>query len=153
MLAAYLDRRRAHVRAVGARLGAAAELERLTRIEHHWFEAVMAGARDRPPVAPKPGGGRVADAGGGTGCCAPAGGRIGAALAAYDAQCARSRRIAARLEQRSAARRTGPAGRVSLRWVLLHVLEETALSAGRLEERRSRAGAAGPAARGAAVSR
>ncbi|KOX07247.1 DinB family protein [Nocardiopsis sp. NRRL B-16309] len=52
----------------------------------------------------------------------------------YDAQCARSREITARLELGSSARAiTDQRGRTTLRWVLVHMIEETARHNGHLD--------------------
>ncbi|MFW5417415.1 DUF664 domain-containing protein [Nocardiopsis sp. CNT-189] len=141
MVSAYLDRQRAAVRALCAELGEQppahpaplsphAVAAHLTWVEHHWFEVVMLG---RPDRVPRPAEGC---AGGGRADGPPR--PLAVLLDEYDAQCARSRAVTARLEQRAGARVVQPGGsRVTLRWVLLHVLEETARQGGRLDLLRS----------------
>jgi hypothetical protein len=99
-------------------------VQHLTAVESYWFERVLAGLdvprhwTDEDPDLewrPRPGSGLVE------------------ALAAYAVQCERSRRLAAGLEPgaRCAGLRHGQAA--SVRWVLLHMIEETARHNGHLD--------------------
>jgi hypothetical protein len=56
-------------------------------------------------------------------------------IAAYQAECAQSRRVvdAATTLDELSAHRSEVYGHVSLRWVLVHLLEETARHAGHLD--------------------
>ncbi|GAB3205878.1 DinB family protein [Marinactinospora thermotolerans] len=101
-------------------------LSHLRWMEHHWFEVVMLGLPNRSPCSAED-----PDAEWRLGATLP----VAALLDDYDAQCARSREITARLELGNAARRRGAPGRppVTLRWVLTHVLEETARHNGHLD--------------------
>ncbi|WP_017557869.1 mycothiol transferase [Nocardiopsis baichengensis] len=143
MLSAFLDRRRASVRRSCSGLsptGSAAApvpgapllsphgvVAHLTWAEHHWFEAVLLGRPEREPdplqgtaAGSDPHHGPEQD--------------LADLLAAYDLQCERSRTITARLEPRSGARRSRVGEPpVTLRWVLIHMLEETAAHSGRLD--------------------
>lgn len=93
-------------------------------VEHFWFEVVMLGTPDRLPSSPgnpdrewRPGNTPLTEL-----------------LEAYERGTARSRAITARLELGSSARVDLPGqGRVSLRWVLVHMLEETARHNGHLD--------------------
>lgn len=58
-------------------------------------------------------------------------------IAAYEAECARSREIAARLDLTSEGIRRGEP--VNLRWVLIHMVEETGRHAGHLDLLREQA--------------
>jgi len=91
-------------------------------VERNWFERVMAG-RDfvRPYSAADPDGDfrRIGDD------------YLAGALARYAAQCAVSREIAAGLALDDAGTRDG--GAVPLRWVYLHMIEETARHNGHLD--------------------
>lgn len=93
-------------------------------LEYHWFEAVLLG---RP--APGPGGPESPDAAWRIGAERP----LAALIDEYAGQCARSRQITARLEPGSAARRAPGGSRPTLRWVLLHMVEETARRNGHLD--------------------
>ncbi|WP_133742678.1 DinB family protein [Actinorugispora endophytica] len=141
MLSAWLDWHRATVRrkcaglAPGPARSAPLPASPLTSIggvvshlrwvEHFWFEVTLLGGRDEGPYSPEDpdadwrlGGGRDLDL----------------LLDEYDAQCERSREIAARLEMGSSARRSRRGGPpVTLRWVLAHLLEETARHNGHLD--------------------
>ncbi len=146
MLSAFLDRHRASVRRACAGLSPAASaaapvpgsplltargvVSHLTWSEQHWFEAVLLGRPDRvfdPPEgapAPPPGADWRPDPGTG----------LAGLIGDYEAQCERSRTITARLEPRSGARRSRVGEPpVTLRWVLLHMVEETAAHVGQLE--------------------
>ncbi|MFC7328338.1 DinB family protein [Marinactinospora rubrisoli] len=94
-------------------------------VEHYWFEVVLLGLPDRGPYhAGDP------DAEWRIGAEGP----LPALLDAYAAQCARSREITGRLELNSAARRRPAGGSpVTLRWVLMHLLTETARHNGHLD--------------------
>ncbi|MGR8009837.1 DinB family protein [Streptomyces hypolithicus] len=55
-------------------------------------------------------------------------------LSGYDAQCARYRQLVAAHDLDSVAKRAnGSGGRVNLRWILLHLIEETARHNGHLD--------------------
>jgi uncharacterized damage-inducible protein DinB len=94
-------------------------------VEHYWFEVILLGLPDQGPYTPDD-----RDAEWRLGARRP----LGGLLDEYDAQCARSREITARLELTGGARRSrrgeGPA---SLRWVLTHMVEETARHNGHLD--------------------
>ncbi len=88
-------------------------------LEHFWFEVVLAGQLEEAPwTAADP----DAD------WNPPAERPIGALLAEYAAACARSRQVAAGLPLDFVA--DHPKRPVSLRWVLMHMIEETARHAG-----------------------
>jgi hypothetical protein len=100
----------------------------LTAAEIGWFDETFAGEPERAELA-----GFFAF-------------RVGAdetvesVVAAYDAACARSREVVAAtasLDELS-ARESDFRGRVSLRWVLVHMIEETARHAGHLDLMRER---------------
>ena len=83
--------------------------------EHYWFEAMMAGEKDRSP-------GTAADPDGDW--RPPPGVPLADLLEEYEAACARSREIAAGLPlDHTASDDRRPA---TLRWVLVHMIEETA---------------------------
>jgi uncharacterized damage-inducible protein DinB len=99
-------------------------VQHLTAVESYWFERVVAGLdapmrwTDEDPDLEwrrRPGAG------------------LAEALAAYRVQCATSRRLAAGLDPGDlcAGRRHGQ--HVSVRWVLLHMIEETARHNGHLD--------------------
>ncbi|MDA2807213.1 mycothiol transferase [Nocardiopsis suaedae] len=146
MLSAFLDRHRASVRRACAGLSPAASaaapvpgsphltvrgvVSHLTWSEHHWFEAVLLGRPERvadpPEGAPAAGPGAVRRPAPGSG--------LADLIAGYEAQCERSRTVTARLEPRSGARRSRVGEPpVTLRWVLIHMVEETAAHVGQLE--------------------
>ncbi|MFD3686749.1 DinB family protein [Nocardiopsis sp. NPDC058631] len=138
MLTSYLDRQRAtvHLKCAGlaSDLSGAAPLpasplmtvgglvSHLRWVEAFWFEVVMLNQPDLAPYSQKDPDAEF---------------RIGAALPLtrllkeYAAQCARSREITARLELGASARRSRP--QPTLRWVLLHMIEETARHNGHLD--------------------
>ncbi|MFC3998604.1 DinB family protein [Nocardiopsis sediminis] len=94
-------------------------------VEHFWFEVRLLGLPDQGPYTPDD-----IDAEWRLGAHAP----LGELLTEYGAQCARSREITARLELGSAARVSGSDPRpVTLRWVLVHMVEETARHNGHLD--------------------
>ncbi|QRN79434.1 MAG: DinB family protein [Nocardiopsis sp. BM-2018] len=141
MLLAWLDWHRATVHrkcaGLAAELSSSAPLpsspmstiggivSHLRWVEAFWFEVVML---NQPDVAPY----SVEDP--------DAEFRIGARrpldelLAEYAAQCERSREITSRLELGNSSRRVlTERGRVTLRWVLMHMVEETARHNGHLD--------------------
>ncbi|MBB6172398.1 putative damage-inducible protein DinB [Nocardiopsis mwathae] len=94
-------------------------------VEHHWFEVRLLGARDRAPWSPADW-----DAEFRVGARRP----LAELLDEYDAQCARSREITAKLELNSGARTAGEGERpATLRWVLTHMTGETARHNGQLD--------------------
>ncbi|PSK91860.1 uncharacterized protein DUF664 [Murinocardiopsis flavida] len=141
MLTSWLDQHRATVRrkcqGISPEHAAAAPIptsplmtvggivSHLRWVEHVWFETTMLGGLDRAPYGPGDW-----DAEWRIGAERP----LAELLDEYDTQCARSREIAARLELGSSARRSrqGEAP-VTLRWVLAHLLEETARHNGHLD--------------------
>ncbi len=141
MLTTWLDWHRAtvHAKCVGLdpALSSAAPLpvsplmtvggvvSHLRWVEAFWFETVML---DQPDLAPYSE--EDPDAEWRLGSQVP----LGTLLEEYEAQCARSRDIAARLETGSSSRRVlRSRGRTTLRWVLLHMIEETARHNGHLD--------------------
>lgn len=143
MLSAFLDRHRASVRRACSGLSPAASaaapvpgapllspcgvVAHLAWAEHHWFEAVLLGRTERGSAAL-----RGAAAGSGRRCGPEP--DLTELLEAYDLQCERSRTITARLEPRSGARRSRVGEPpVTLRWVLIHMVEETAAHSGQLD--------------------
>ncbi|XKK38065.1 DinB family protein [Nocardiopsis sp. ARC36] len=138
MLTSYLDRQRAtvHLKCAGlaSELSGAAPLptsplmtagglvSHLRWVEAFWFEVVMLNQADRAPYSLEDPDAEF---------------RVGAELPLtgllddYAAQCARSREITARLELGASARRSRP--QPTLRWVLLHMIEETARHNGHLD--------------------
>ncbi|MBB6121416.1 DinB family protein [Nocardiopsis algeriensis] len=94
-------------------------------VEAYWFETVML---NQPDLGP--GGKGDPDAEWRRGAEAP----LGLLLEEYEAQCAGSREITAKLELGSSARRERePGSRPTLRWVLMHMVEETARHNGHLD--------------------
>jgi uncharacterized damage-inducible protein DinB len=94
-------------------------LKHLRWVEQAWFQRVLAGEPDLPdrPAAEY---------------VPTAGDTVSALLAEYDAQCEVSRRIAAAHELSDTG--THPElGEVSLRWVYVHLIEETARHAGQAD--------------------
>ncbi|MBE2997326.1 DinB family protein [Nocardiopsis sp. HNM0947] len=141
MLTSWLDRHRATVRtkcagldprlapvaplATSPLMSVAGVVAHLRRVEHFWFEAVMLGVPDRGPSTPED---PDADWRSGAGVA------LADLLEAYERQCLRSREITARLELGSSSRTEDPHGRrTTLRWVLVHMLEETARHNGHLD--------------------
>ena len=103
---------------------AAGLVQHLTAVESYWFEIVMAGldvprhwTTEDPDLEwrPRPGSG------------------LAEALAAYRAQCAVSRRVAAGFAPDDLCRARRHGHDVSVRWVLLHMIEETARHNGHLD--------------------
>lgn len=88
-------------------------------LEHFWFEVVLAGQLDQAPWT---------DADPDADWDAPADRSLRALLAEYAAACARSRQIAVGLPLDFVAEH--PKRPVSVRWVLMHMIEETARHAG-----------------------
>lgn len=134
LLEAYLDNYRAimvrklaglsdadtHRRLVPSKTTLASLLAHLTEVESSWFQRRL-GQRDLPDIKP----GWRGDEGWDIDPDTPVAGLV----ARYEAACAQSRRIAAGL----ALDDTVPhhrLGRVSLRWVYVHMIEETARHAG-----------------------
>lgn len=91
-------------------------LKHLTVVEHNWFERILA---QRPSRLPDP------DATFAVGEDESVRDLIGA----YDAACARSREIAARFELGHTVPQE-QLGQVTLRWIYMHMIEETARHAG-----------------------
>ncbi|WP_017600205.1 DinB family protein [Nocardiopsis lucentensis] len=91
-------------------------------VEAYWFDTVMLNQPDRAPYSPED-----PDAEFRVGAQRP----LAELLDEYDAQCARSREITARLELGTTARKARP--NPTLRWVLLHMIEETARHNGHLD--------------------
>ncbi|WP_017604501.1 DinB family protein [Nocardiopsis alkaliphila] len=142
MLPAWLDRHRATVHHKCAELDPALSsaapiatspmttiggvVSHLRWVEAFWFEVVMLGQPDVAPYSREDPDGEF---------------RVGAErpldelLAEYERQCERSRRITSGLELGNSARRTLHDGRdrPTLRWVLTHMIEETARHNGHLD--------------------
>lgn len=98
-------------------------LSHLTYVEHAWFCQVLDGQEDpwRERLAADP------DAEFRAGHEVP----LSRLVVDYEAQCAASREIAARLDlDAEGVHRSGP---VNLRWVLIHLVEETGRHAGHLD--------------------
>jgi uncharacterized damage-inducible protein DinB len=91
-------------------------LKHLTVVEHNWFERILA---QQPSELPEP------DASFAVGPDET----VKDVLAAYDAACARSRKIAAKFEFDHVVPQE-ELGQVSLRWIYAHMIEETARHAG-----------------------
>jgi hypothetical protein len=91
-------------------------LAHLTLVEDNWFQRVLTGST--PPGVGDDGGWAV-----------PEGGTVEELVAAYRAECARSRETAARypLDHTGSHPQLGP---VSLRWIYVHMIEETARHVG-----------------------
>lgn len=93
--------------------------------EHFWFEVTMLGAHSRSPATEQD-----PDAAFRVGDERP----LAELLDEYESQCQRSREITAKLELGSSSRGDlGPLGRATLRWTLVHMLEETARHNGHLD--------------------
>ncbi|OLT29131.1 mini-circle protein [Nocardiopsis sp. CNR-923] len=138
MLTTWLDWHRATVRrkcaGLAPHLAGAAPLPRsplmtvggvvshLRWVEAYWFESVMINQPDNGPSSEED-----PDAEFRVGAERP----LGELLDEYDAQCARSREITARLELGTTARNART--RATLRWVLVHMIEETARHNGHLD--------------------
>lgn len=93
--------------------------------EHFWFEITFLGGDEstNPMLAGEDDDFR-----------AGAGRRLADLVAEYDDQCRRSDEIIAAAELTDRARRGGrPSGHASLRWVIIHMIEETARHAGHLD--------------------
>ncbi|WP_116245195.1 DinB family protein [Nocardiopsis sp. FIRDI 009] len=94
-------------------------------VEAFWFETVMLDQPDGGPYSPED-----PDAEFRIGAHRP----LDELLDEYDVQCARSREITARLELGSSSRGLPDhRGRTTLRWVLVHMIEETARHNGHLD--------------------
>ncbi|MBV2362528.1 DinB family protein [Streptomonospora nanhaiensis] len=140
MLTAWLDWHRSTVRekCAGLDSGAARRaplptsplmsiggiVSHLRWVEHAWFESVLLGLPDQGPYTRDD-----PDAEWRLGARVP----LAELLDAYDAQCARSREITARLELGSTSRGRASDGPRTLRWVLVHMIEETARHNGHLD--------------------
>ncbi len=93
-------------------------VKHLAGVEREWFQAVLAGRQAEDLGLPDAGGWTVSDCETG-----------GSLLADYERACAESRQVAAGL----ALGQTVPhprLGQVSLRWIYVHMIEETARHAG-----------------------
>ena len=94
-------------------------------VEAFWFEAVMLDQPGRAPYSRED-----PDAEWRMGKTQP----IGELLDEYETQCRRSREIVAKLELADFSRRVPDVrGRTTLRWVLVHMIEETARHNGHLD--------------------
>jgi uncharacterized damage-inducible protein DinB len=140
MLTEFLDYHRATVhlkvtglsdddawrRFVPSLTSAAGIVKHLGYVEQSWFRARLAGERDlRVPWTDENPDADFERAEGDTG---------GGLLEAYAAQCERSREIAAGMQLDDVAMAPGRDGRrATLRWVLVHMIEETARHNGHLD--------------------
>ncbi|GHC88375.1 hypothetical protein GCM10007079_33300 [Nocardiopsis terrae] len=141
MLLAWLDWHRAtvHSKCAGLAdgLSAAAPLpaspmstiggivSHLRWVEAFWFEVVMLNQPDTAPYSAQDPDGEFR-----AGAQRP----LDELLAEYAAQCERSREITSRLELGNSSRRVPDRrGRTTLRWVLMHMIEETARHNGHLD--------------------
>ncbi|NIH84239.1 DinB family protein [Amycolatopsis granulosa] len=95
----------------------------LTYVEHYWFEVVLDGRSNRWAARLD----RDPDAEFREALTVP----LGDLVAGYRAQCAVSREIAAKLEPESRVPFRG--GSINLRYVLIHLVEETGRHAGHLD--------------------
>ncbi len=94
-------------------------------VEAFWFETVMSGLPEKGHVTPED-----PDAEWRLGAQLP----LTRLLQDYEAQCARSREITAKLEMGAGSRRAHHGiGHTTLRWVLVHMIEETARHNGHLD--------------------
>ncbi len=97
-------------------------VKHLTFAEDYWFSQIFAGADiDLPRVLP--------------GDAVPVDATADVIVAGYNAACERSRAVveAADLDdfgRGTVSNRRGPAGRFTLRWIVLHMIEETARHCG-----------------------
>jgi hypothetical protein len=103
---------------------AAGLVQHLTAVESYWFERIVAGldvpahwSEEDPDLEWRP----------------RSGSGLAGALAAYRAQCGVSRRLAAGLDPGALCRGLRRGNAVSVRWVLLHMIEETARHNGHLD--------------------
>jgi hypothetical protein len=94
-------------------------VKHLTAAEDQWFQRVL----DRPGDAPPPG------PAGHVGWDLEAGDTVESLIAGYEAQCARSRATASRFGLADTAWHARR-GELSLRWIYLHMIDETARHAG-----------------------
>ncbi|QUX30720.1 DinB family protein [Nocardiopsis akebiae] len=102
-----------------------AVVSHLRWVEHAWFEVILLGLPDEGYATPED-----PDAEWRRGGEIP----LDRLLEEYEAQCARSREITARLELGSGSRRAHSGeGHTTLRWVLVHMVEETARHNGHLD--------------------
>ncbi|AFR09256.1 DinB family protein [Nocardiopsis alba] len=140
MLLAWLDRHRATVHAKCAgldpELASAAPIptspmttiggivSHLRWVEAFWFEVVMLNQPDEAPYSEQDPDGEFR-----VGARRP----LGELLAEYEEQCARSREITSHLELGNSSRRVLQEGRTTLRWVITHMIEETARHNGHLD--------------------
>jgi uncharacterized damage-inducible protein DinB len=115
----------ARVRLVGSDTNLLGLVRHLTEVERNWFRRRVRGEDAPPRYSPDADpDGDFHDGPGDT---------IAAALAAYDEECAISRAITAdtaSLDELSAVPIKGYDAPVSLRWILVHMIEETARHAG-----------------------
>jgi uncharacterized damage-inducible protein DinB len=105
-------------------VSAAGLVSHLTWVERHWFEGIVAGGQVRWPGGPDDPDAefrRLGDEG------------VAEVLARYAAQCERSREIARGLPLDGYGRREWRGARVALRYVMLHLIEETARHNGHLD--------------------
>lgn len=98
-------------------------LSHLRWVEAYWFGVVLSGEPDRAPYSREAPDGEFEVA---------ADLPLARLIADYQAQCQVSRRVAAGMEIDSTVPFRGD-GRVNLRWVLLHMVEETGRHAGHLD--------------------
>ncbi|MDE3720288.1 DinB family protein [Nocardiopsis sp. N85] len=141
MLTSWLDWHRATVHAKCAGISAAhavatpvptsplmsvgAIVSHLRWVEHAWFEWILLGWPDNGYATPED-----PDAEWRRGNEVP----LGSLLEEYEQQCERSREITAELElDTSAVRERGGEAAATLRWVLVHMIEETARHNGHLD--------------------
>lgn len=93
-------------------------------VEAFWFETVMLDQPDRAPYSQED-----PDAEWRVGSTRP----LDELLDEYETQCRRSREITAKLELGNSSRSLPGLGRPTLRWVLVHMIEETARHNGHLD--------------------
>jgi uncharacterized damage-inducible protein DinB len=93
-------------------------------VEYYWFQVVLLGEDDHGPL--DRGGSRRGDAHRGAEPDSPAAGR-------HEAQCARYRALVASLDLDTPSKRTVHGRPVTLRWILFHLVEETARHNGHLD--------------------
>jgi uncharacterized damage-inducible protein DinB len=93
----------------------------LRRVEHSWFVHALLGEPDQRTAGDPDREFRVDDV------------PLARLLQEYERQCARSREIAATLDLDAEAGTGHQYGKVTLRWVLVHLIEETARHNGHLD--------------------
>jgi hypothetical protein len=107
------------------RMTMAGAVSHLRWVEHCWFEVVFLG---RPAVGPQ------FDAGPEDAGMMPSGQPVDRLLADYERQCARSNEIAAAHSLDDVGKHPGfRAAAATLRWILIHMVEETARHAGHMD--------------------